>query len=100
MAADKPAFVRPLEDAMPAKRLPVARLARLARAEQAERPVKPRAIAGHRWHWYEKAWVSVPEPVHICDDHVVRIEAQKAGQKLVFCPLTSQMVKAPQSQPA
>ncbi len=103
--ADRPAFEPPVVSKVVLKSEVKAKAVRVERAERplllrSEIPTKPAAIAGRRWHWYKKAWVSVPEPVHVCDDYVLRIAAQKAGQKLVFCPLTAQMVKEPQSQPA
>lgn len=40
---------------------------------------RPAPVPGRVWHWYESAWLSVPEPVHVADDHRVRCRKVLAG---------------------
>jgi hypothetical protein len=45
------------------------------------RPAKlcPPPIEGHKWHYHEKEWLSVPIAVHPSDDYRVRCAAVKRG---------------------
>lgn len=52
--------------AKPARAKPVKRA---AAPKQVERLRKPPTRPGEVWHWYNQAWLSVPEPVHVSDDY-------------------------------
>lgn len=53
--------------------------ARKTRLLASERPPKPEDVPGRVWHWYQDAWLSVPEPVHPSDDWMLRCAAVSAG---------------------
>jgi len=66
------------------KRLPVS-----AKPDAASNllPKRPARVPGRVWHYYRKAWLSVPEPVHVSDDYRVRCLATLCGaEKFAYDP--------------
>lgn len=45
--------------------------------KKADPKARPSAIIGRKWHYYEGEWLSVPMPVHISDDYLMRCHATK-----------------------
>lgn len=88
--ADRPKFVPPkfvpvVREQPKRKNAPRAKVA-------VPKTLRPREIAGRKWHWFQGQWVSVLPPVHVSDDFQVRCLAALKGYSyaLEFNPQTQQ----------
>ncbi len=57
-------------------------------------PSRPAPVAGRVWHYYRKAWLSVPAPVHLADDYRTRCLAVLVGgcTEFKFDPVSQQVL--------
>lgn len=95
---DKP-YVREMEDTARGrapevpKHVPVARKVWIVPTDH---HIKPEAVAGRSWHWWQSDWISLPEAVHPSDDWMARAEvvALHPDARFVYDPLIEQTVAA------
>lgn len=55
---------------------------------------RPEAVEGRSWHWWEGAWLSLPEAVHCSDDWMVRarVVAEHPSAVFIYDPIAQRTV--------